>query len=194
LLVPLLVEIFQDVRDLAHNVRTARRTARPALGLASCAAGAIELAAKYLRLLGIQRPGPSEHAAAADQKVPAAAFVLHGKPGAEDREVAIALLRARHYAERIRWWVVGQEAERELGEAALGEAANVNARLQLHDLGTDLGSRLAPCNFEEHVEINHGGVLYRLEDEVHAVQHVVPVPRHVFLLVLPGTVQYVLLK
>ena len=109
------MQVFQDVRDLAHDGRAARRTARPALGLASSTVDAIELAAKYLRLLGIQRPGPSEHAAAADQQVPAAAFVLHGKPGAEDREVAIALLRARHYAERIRWWVVGQETEREAG-------------------------------------------------------------------------------
>jgi hypothetical protein len=63
---------------------------------------------------------------------------------------------------------MGQETERELGEAALGEAANVSAWLQLHDLGTDLRSRLVPCDFEDHIEIDHGGVLRWLEDEVHA--------------------------
>ena len=58
LVVPLLVKVFQDVRNLAHNVRTARRTARPALDLASFATETIELAPKYLRLPGIQRLGP----------------------------------------------------------------------------------------------------------------------------------------
>ena len=60
LVVPLLVKVFQDVRNFAHNVRTARRTstARPALGLISFTAEAIELAAQNLRLLGPQRPCP----------------------------------------------------------------------------------------------------------------------------------------
>jgi hypothetical protein len=172
LLNPFLSKVFQDVRDLTHDVRT--------LGLASSVAEAIELPAKCLRLRGVQRPGPRQHTAAADQQVPAAAFVLCGKPGAEDREVALALLRARHYAERIRSWVMGQEAERELGEAALGEAAEESAGLQLQNLGTDLRSRLAPGDVEDHVEIDQVGVLRRLENEVHALQLVVPVLRHVF--------------
>jgi hypothetical protein len=51
LLVPFLSKVLQDVCYLAHNVR--------ALGFASSVAEAIELAAKYLSLLGVQRLGPS---------------------------------------------------------------------------------------------------------------------------------------
>jgi hypothetical protein len=98
LLVPLLVKVFQDVRDLAHNVRTARCSTRPALGLASSAAEAIELAPKYLRLRGIQRPSPRQHAAATEHEDPPT-IVVQGKPGAEYRPLGVALLRARHYAE-----------------------------------------------------------------------------------------------
>jgi hypothetical protein len=73
LLVPLLVKVFQDVRDLAHNTRAAR-TARTALSLASFAVEAIELAPKYLRLCGIQRPGPRQNSVLAGRRGAAGRF------------------------------------------------------------------------------------------------------------------------
>ena len=74
LLVPLLVKVFQDVRDLAHNIRAARRTARTALSLASFALEAIKLAPKYLRLRGIQRPGPRQNSVLAGRRGAAGRF------------------------------------------------------------------------------------------------------------------------